>query len=76
MYSNPDAIKFYGEKIAKPESVIRQAVEEFLPKGSLSPDQVSGVDEAMAEAVKLKFLDKPLTKDELAEFIKIPPRGS
>jgi NitT/TauT family transport system substrate-binding protein len=76
MYSNPDAIKFYGEKIAKPESVIRRAVEEFLPKASLSPDQVSGVDEAMAEAVKLKFLDKPLTKDELAEFIKIPPRGS
>jgi hypothetical protein len=24
--------------------------------------------------VKLKFLDKPLTKEEIAEFIQIPPR--
>jgi hypothetical protein len=30
----------------------------------------------MAEAVNLKFLEKPLTKDELAEFVKIPARGS
>jgi hypothetical protein len=24
--------------------------------------------------VKLKFLEKPLTKEQLAEFIQIPPR--
>ena len=76
MYSNPDATKLYAEKIKKPEAIVRRGVEEFLPKESLSPDQLSGVDAAMAEAVKLKFLEKPLTKDELAEFIKIPPRGS
>jgi len=75
MYSNPDAIKLYAEKIKKPESIIRRGVEEFLPKESLSPDQLSGVDATMAEAVNLKFLEKPLTKDELAEFVKIPARG-
>ncbi len=26
------------------------------------------------DAVKLKFLDKPLTKEQIAEFIQIPPR--
>ena len=71
-----DRRKLYAEKINKPETIVRRGVEEFLPKESLSPDQLSGVDSAMAEAVKLKFLEKPLTKDELAEFIKIPPRGS
>jgi NitT/TauT family transport system substrate-binding protein len=76
MYSNPDAIKLYAEKINKPESIVRRGVEEFLPKESLSPDQLSGVDATMAEAVNLKFLEKPLTKDELAEFVKIPARGS
>ncbi len=76
MYSSPDAIKLYAEKIMKPEGIVRRGVEEFLPKESLLPDHLSGVDAAMAEAVKLKFLEKPLTKDELAEFIKIPPRGS
>jgi NitT/TauT family transport system substrate-binding protein len=76
MYSNPDAIKLYAEKINKSESIVRRGVEEFLPKESLSPDQLSGVDATMAEAVNLKFLEKPLTKDELAEFVKIPARGS
>ena len=28
----------------------------------------------MADAVTLKFLDKPLTQEQLAEFIQIPPR--
>src|SRR3984893_9213299 len=75
MYSNPEAIKLYAEKIKKSESIVRRGVEEFLPKESLSPDQLSGVDATMAEAVNLKFLEKPLTKDELAEFVKIPARG-
>jgi NitT/TauT family transport system substrate-binding protein len=75
MYSNPEAIRLYAEKISKPESLIRRAVEEFLPKESISPDRVSGVDAVMAEAINLKFIEKPLTKDELAEFIRIPARG-
>jgi hypothetical protein len=31
-------------------------------------------DAAVADAVKLKFLDKPLTKEQSAEFLQIPPR--
>jgi len=27
----------------------------------------------MAQAVRLKFLDKPLSKEQLAELIQIPP---
>jgi hypothetical protein len=27
----------------------------------------------MAQAVRLKFLDKPLGKEQLAELIQIPP---
>jgi len=28
----------------------------------------------MRDAVTLKFLDKPLTKEQLADLIQIPPR--
>jgi hypothetical protein len=35
-----------------------------------------GVDAIMADGVKLKFLDAPLTKAQLAELIQIPPPGS
>jgi hypothetical protein len=30
----------------------------------------------MADGVKLKFLDAPLTKEQLSELIQIPPPGS
>jgi len=30
----------------------------------------------MEDAVALKFLDKPMTKDELTELFQIPPAGS
>jgi hypothetical protein len=32
------------------------------------------LDGAVADAVKLKFLDQPLTKQQLDEFLQIPPR--
>jgi hypothetical protein len=31
-------------------------------------------DGAIADAVKLKFLETPLTKEQTAEFLQIPPR--
>ena len=31
-----------------------------------------GVDSIMTDGVKLKFLDRPLTAEELAELIQIP----
>ena len=34
---------------------------------------MADLDGAISDAVKLKFLDKPLTKEQVAEFIQIPP---
>jgi hypothetical protein len=33
---------------------------------------VAGLDEAMADAVNLKFLAAPLSKDQLKELILVP----
>ena len=35
---------------------------------------MADLDGAVRDAVKLKFLEKPLTKEQLAELIQIPPR--
>ena len=35
---------------------------------------MADLDGAIADAVKLKFLDAPLTKEQVAEFLQIPPR--
>ena len=40
----------------------------------MQTDQMADLDGAVADAVKLKFLDKPLTKEQLAEFLQIPPK--
>jgi hypothetical protein len=31
------------------------------------------MDGIVRDAVKLKFLEKPLTKEQIADFIQIPP---
>ena len=74
MYSNPLAVKFYSEQMQMPESLVELQRNEFNPKAALNPDKVSDIDLVMQDAIAGKFLDKPLTQEQLAEFIQIPPR--
>jgi NitT/TauT family transport system substrate-binding protein len=76
MYSNPQAITMYAAKIKRPESLIKTAVEQFQPKPTMQSERMADLDGSVKGAVKLKFLDKPLTKEELAELIQIPAPGS
>ena len=76
MYSDPAAIKAYAEWLNIPEERARRARDEFYPKANLSPDHISGLDQAMAQAVEQKLLAAPLTKAQLDQFIQIPkPKG-
>lgn len=74
MYSDPKAVQMYASKIKRSEDLIKASVAKFHPKAALQSDTMADLDAANADAVKLKFLDKPLTKEQLAEFIQIPPR--
>ena len=71
LYSSPDAIKMYAEKVKKSEAVVREAVKGFYPKESIDPDRIQDIDKVMADAVSLKFLDAPLTKEQLAQFFQL-----
>jgi NitT/TauT family transport system substrate-binding protein len=48
--------------------------KEFNPKEAINPDKLSDLDLVMQDAIAGKFLEKPLSKEQLAEFIQIPPR--
>ncbi len=48
--------------------------DEFFPKSLINPDEIKGLEPLMAEAVTLKFIPAPLTKEQLAELIQIVPR--
>jgi len=74
MYSDPLAVKYYSEHMGMPESLVELQRKEFNPKTAMNPDKLSDVDLVMQDAIAGKFLEKPLTQEQLAEFIKIPPR--
>jgi len=75
MYSdNPQVIKDYAEFVKVPEAMAKRVRDEYFPKGLVDPDQIHGQASLMQEAVNLKFIDKPLTAQQLAELIQIPPR--
>lgn len=74
MYSDPKAIEMYAVKIKSDPALLKESIAQFHPKDTMQSDQMADLDGAVADAVKLKFLDKPMTKEQLAEFLQIPPR--
>ena len=74
MYSDPAAIQMYADAIKVPVSIAKTAVEKFQPKEAKQFDRILDMDGIMKNAVALKYLDAVLTKEQVAEFIQIPPR--
>jgi NitT/TauT family transport system substrate-binding protein len=74
MYSDPKAVEMYSEKIHKPVELLKTSMEKFHPKEALQTDHMADLDGIVRDAVSLKFLQAPLTKEQLAELIQIPPR--
>jgi NitT/TauT family transport system substrate-binding protein len=74
MYADPAAITAYAKKIESSPDIIRQSISDFQPKATLQSDELKDLDGAMRDAVKLKFLEAPLTVDQLKVFVQIPPK--
>ena len=75
MYSDPKAVEMYSAKMKLPIELLKESMAKFQPKEALQTDKMADLDGIVRDAVKLKFLDKPLTKEQLTEFIQIPPRN-
>ena len=72
MYSdNPQVIKDYAEFVKVPEVMAKRVRDEFFPKSLINPDEIKGLEPLMAEAVTLKFIPAPLSKEQIAELIQI-----
>ena len=71
MYSDPAALRIFSEFTNLPERVVSK-VRELVPKETLAPDRIVGVDQIIAEAVAMKFLAAPLTPEQVKELIQIP----
>jgi NitT/TauT family transport system substrate-binding protein len=74
MYSDPKAVEMYSKKLNQPVELLKESMDKFQPKETLQTDKFADLDGAIADAVKLKFLEQPLTKEQVSELLQIPPR--
>jgi NitT/TauT family transport system substrate-binding protein len=73
IFADPQAIKLYATQRGVPEALVKRTADEFQTKDGMQFDRILGLDAMMADGVKLKFLDAPLTQEQLAQLIQIPP---
>jgi NitT/TauT family transport system substrate-binding protein len=73
MYADPKALEMYSEKVKQPVAILAESLKEFHPKSALQTETMADLDGAIKDAVALKFLDAPMTKEQIAEFLQIPP---
>jgi NitT/TauT family transport system substrate-binding protein len=73
MYSDPAAIKAYEEFSRVKAGLMTKIRDQYFPKASLWPDEIDGLNLVMADALKNKFLARPLTDAEVADLIQVPP---
>jgi NitT/TauT family transport system substrate-binding protein len=73
MYSDPAAMKIYQDFSSVPQTLMAKIRDEYFPKATLWPDQIRGLDLILADALKNKFLQKPLTPEQVKDLIRIPP---
>lgn len=74
MYSDPKALTIYKDYAGIPENLTKKAIADFYPKTAIDPDRIEGIDGVIADAVTMKFIPRPLTKEQLAQFFQVPPR--
>jgi NitT/TauT family transport system substrate-binding protein len=74
LYDNPDGVKVYAAYGKVSERLAIRIRDEFLPKAALSPDHVSGIDSMTRDAIDFKFMQAPLSKEQLTALIQIPSR--
>jgi NitT/TauT family transport system substrate-binding protein len=72
MYAGDEALRSYEENFQVPLALLKSAREGYFPKATLWPDEVRGLDLVVADAVKLKFIDEPLTAEQVAELVQVP----
>src|SRR5262249_47579251 len=74
--SDPKVIKDYAEFVNVPEPLARKVRDDFFPKSLIWPNDIKGLDSLMEEAVTLKFIPAPLSKQQQTELIQLQEVGS
>jgi len=71
LWSSPDAIKAYAKWADVSDQIAIRTRDEFVQKDRANPDKMDGIADMNEDAVKLKFIPAPLTKDQLATLVQL-----
>jgi NitT/TauT family transport system substrate-binding protein len=72
MYSDdPQVFKDYAAFAGVSEAMAKRVRDEFFPRALVTPDEIKGLDSLMADAVELKFISAPLSKDKIADLVQL-----
>ncbi len=72
MYSdNPQVLKDYAAFAGVSEAMAKRVRDEFFPKSLVEPDEIKGLDSLMEDAVALKFISAPLSKQQIADLVQL-----
>ena len=74
MYHDPKALEVYSSWLNISVAKAKRTRDDFFKWPAIDPDKIVGLDQIVKDAVDLKFTAKPLTKEQLADLIRIPPR--
>jgi NitT/TauT family transport system substrate-binding protein len=75
LLNDPEATRLYAEQARVSESLMTGAVEKFRLREGKQLDKVTGLNAIMDDGVRFKFLDKPLSQDQISKLIQIMPPG-
>jgi NitT/TauT family transport system substrate-binding protein len=75
MYSSdPKVLQYYEDFSKTPQRFAEKLRKDFYLKEMLDPYRISGLDAAMDEAIKGKFLKVPLSQQQLDTLFQVPKR--
>jgi ABC-type nitrate/sulfonate/bicarbonate transport system substrate-binding protein len=72
MYADPRAIPAFARYAQIPEAMAQTVRDRFYPKTMLQLDQISGIDDLMADTVAFKYIPQPLSAAQLDELLQMP----
>ena len=73
MYAAPEALVLFGEISGLPPAVVGK-VRGLLPKETMSPERIVGIEQIIVEAIQGKFIPSPLVVGQVEAMIDIPAK--
>ncbi len=73
MYEDPEALTVFAEISGLPPSVVNK-VRTLLPKATMAPDKIVGIEQIITEAIQGKFIASPFSVAQVEAMIDIPTK--